>query len=114
MLTQVPKEWGREEIIVNEPEYCAKRLVISPGKKCSLHFHEIKKETFHVEQGIVRLEQYFGDIAEKDELLLPGESRTIYPRTRHRFSSKLGATILEISKHHDDSDVTRLEPSGDL
>jgi|SRR6267142_2201035 len=108
MLTRVDKAWGYEEIICNEAEYCAKNLIIAPGKKCSLHYHNLKKETFLVKHGMVKLEHGI------TEFLMPGEQRTILPGTPHRFSTKLGATILEISTHHYDDDVTRLEPSGDL
>lgn len=117
---RVAKAWGYEEVLVNEPEYCAKILNISPGKKCSLHYHKTKKETFFIQSGLVRLEQAkvirpteFFQIT-RDELLKFDESRTIEPMTPHRFSSTYGATILEISTHHDDADVVRLEPSGDL
>src|SRR5271165_5162726 len=106
MMQAIVKDWGQEVVIVNEPEYCAKWLHIAPGKKCSLHYHKLKKETFHVQHGIVRLEHNL------DELLLAGESRTILPGVRHRFSSHKGAVILEISTHHSDEDVVRIEPSG--
>lgn len=114
MSTRVDKAWGFEDVITNEPEYCCKRLVIAPGKKCSLHYHNEKKETFYVEHGWVLLET--ADIRGNriSETLMPGDSRTIPSRTLHRFSSKLGATILEISTHHEDSDVVRLEPSGEI
>jgi mannose-6-phosphate isomerase-like protein (cupin superfamily) len=109
----VKKAWGVENILVNEPEYCAKNLRIYPGKKCSLHYHEQKKETFIVESGLVRLEQRDVRGMPIDELLKPHEQRTILPGTPHRFSSEYGAVILEVSTHHEDSDVTRLEPSGE-
>lgn len=110
----VRKAWGREDIVVNEPEYCAKYLQIFPRQKCSLHYHEKKKETFYVKHGLVRLEQRDLRGFPIDELLKPGESRTIMPKTPHRFSSVHGAIILEVSTHHDDSDVVRLEPSGEI
>src|SRR5271165_6199078 len=111
MMQAIVKEWGQEVVIVNEPEYCAKWLHIAPGKKCSLHYHKLKKETFHVQHGLVRLEQRDVRGAVIDELLKPGESRTIMPRTPHRFSSHRGAVILEISTHHSDEDVVTIEPS---
>ena len=53
-----------------------------------------------------------GQLSRIDELLKVGESRTIEPRTPHRFSSTYGGSLLEVSTHHDDADVVRLEPSG--
>jgi mannose-6-phosphate isomerase-like protein (cupin superfamily) len=105
----VTKDWGYEHVLVNEPEYCLKILRILPKKKCSLHYHDTKKETFFVRDGFMRLEH-----GNSDELLKPGEQRTIMPKTTHRFSSILGATILEVSTHHSDADVVRIEPSGSL
>jgi mannose-6-phosphate isomerase-like protein (cupin superfamily) len=107
--TVIKKAWGTEKILASEPEYTGKILHIHPGKKSSLHYHTIKKETFNVRSGLVRLEH-----GENDELLTPGEQRTILPQTPHRFSSKFGATIIEISTHHEDADCTRLELSGEM
>lgn len=105
----IHKNWGMEVVYANEPEYCAKLLIIRDGGKSSLHYHSVKKETFYVQSGIVRLER-----PPLDELLFPGDRRTLEPNTPHRFSSVRGAEILEVSTHHEDSDVTRIEPSGSL
>jgi mannose-6-phosphate isomerase-like protein (cupin superfamily) len=110
--TIVSKDWGFEEVLVAEPEYTLKRLVIKPRKRCSLHYHPIKKETFVVESGVVRLEQRSIRGTPIDELLVRGESRTIMPKTPHRFSSVLGASLMEVSTRHSDDDVVRIEPSG--
>jgi mannose-6-phosphate isomerase-like protein (cupin superfamily) len=109
----IEKAWGTEEVLVDEREYCAKRLRITPSKRCSLHYHPRKKETFVVESGIVRLEQRDVRGAAIDETLAAGDSRTIAPGTPHRFSSREGAVVLEVSTRHDDLDVVRIEPSGD-
>jgi mannose-6-phosphate isomerase-like protein (cupin superfamily) len=103
------KVWGIEETICNEPEYCAKWLYIAAGRKCSLHYHSKKKETFSVQSGEVRLEN--NGIRED---LTVGDLRIILPGVAHRFSSKNGAVLLEVSTHHDDADVVRIEPSGSL
>ncbi len=103
----VRKLWGWEFWILNEPEYCAKILKIMPGFQCSLHYHNIKKETFAVIHGIVKLEVPNATIQ-----LGSGDHYTLDPGRAHRFSSGPdGATILEVSTHHDDADVVRLEES---
>lgn len=109
MAEIVKKGWGIEVIHCNEVEYCSKTLIVRDGGKSSLHYHPLKKETFYIKSGLVRLEH-----GALDELLYPGESRTILPNTKHRFSSVRGAEILETSMHHDDLDVVRIEPSGSL
>ena len=107
----VDKLWGHEEILVNEPEYCCKRLYLNPGFQCSLHYHRIKKETFIVEKGAIRL-KHGEEIMVLDRYDAP---RTILPNTPHRFNAfRDPAVILEVSTHHDDEDVVRLEPSRKL
>jgi mannose-6-phosphate isomerase-like protein (cupin superfamily) len=113
VINIVEKIWGVEHWIVNDI-YCAKILEITPGYQCSFHYHPQKRETFHVLEGVVRLEQRDIRWIPFDEFLEPGETRTIEPKTPHRFSSKDGAKILEISSHHSDSDVVRLAESGKI
>lgn len=115
MLQTVKKLWGYEDWIVNE-EYCAKILTILPGFACSLHYHPKKKETFFVLFGQVRLEQIDVRGTRFEEILKSGDTRTIMPKTPHRFSSANDspATIWESSTHHEDTDVVRIEESKAL
>jgi mannose-6-phosphate isomerase-like protein (cupin superfamily) len=105
----VAKAWGREEIVVDEREYCCKFLRISAGKQSSLHYHLKKKETFVVQSGEVCLEHN----GIKEDLTI-GDQRTILAGVAHRFSSRDGAVLLEVSTRHEDSDCIRIEPSGNL
>lgn len=115
----VVKLWGAEEWLVNNDLYCAKRLYIRPGFMCSLHYHNVKDETFYVEHGLVRIETYSlknGRLWAPIDMgfIGPGSSLRISPGTPHRFRSALpdgAATILEVSTHHDDADVVRIEES---
>lgn len=110
---KVEKHWGYELWLTNRPKYCAKILELKPGKKCSLHRHRDKEETFIVIEGALLLQ--VGAVAYPDlRYMSAGDSYDIAPKTYHRFSSRTGATILEISTHHSDEDVERLEDSGDL
>jgi mannose-6-phosphate isomerase-like protein (cupin superfamily) len=49
----VEKEWGQELWVANNEEanYCGKILTINPGKGFSMHFHDIKVETFFIGKG---------------------------------------------------------------
>ncbi len=107
----VKKVWGTEHWLENG-EYCLKILELTPGYRCSFHFHPQKRETFLVQSGVVRLEQrgVRGEVI--DEMLVEGDYRTIEPKTPHRFSSHTGATIIEASTHHSDEDVVRISESG--
>lgn len=133
----VSKVWGREEIICNEVRgmhtgaaygYCGKRMVLVPGRRCSLHWHDRKDETFFVEHGRMRLE-----IAREPLPFLtrpplervptlavlelgPGQIVHILPGTLHRFSN-LGfedCVFFEFSTPDDPKDSFRVEPSGTI
>ncbi len=102
-----PKVWGKEVLLVNEPEYCSKKLIIKKRASGSLHYHPVKKETFILVSGKVHLE--YGD---KDVILKVGSMPvTILPRTPHRFKGLQRSVILEVSTHHEDNDIIRLEMS---
>lgn len=104
----VKKLWGSEDVLVNSPLYCAKILRIDPGMGCSYHRHRIKDETFFVLSGEVVLK-----LGERVPMLLKhGSSQHVPPMTYHSFGSESGAVMLEVSTHHEDSDVERLTESG--
>ncbi len=100
----IDKKWGYEEIIVNNAEYCGKFLNINKGGKSSVHYHKNKRETFHCIKGEVLL-----NVSGREFIMT--EPCTINPSTPHSFLGITDAVILEISTHHDDSDVVRLTES---
>src|SRR5712692_3266783 len=66
-----PKGWGREVWIANNPLYCGKILEISKGKRCSLHYHKLKTESFFLRKGrlMIRVkESPDADVIEEFEL----------------------------------------------
>ena len=95
--------WEREGlgivVRVNEPEYCSKYLTLEPGQECPLHYHKLKKETFFVLAGEVKLW-----VDGQTIMLIPGESFTIKPGALHSFDSLGGAVIEEVSTHDENSD----------
>lgn len=104
------KVWGFEELIVNEPLYCAKYLNIAPGGTSSLHYHKSKTETFIVLSGVCWLTH-----KTKLSILFPGEKRRIGVYDLHRFAVPLGfepCRILEVSTHDEAADSYRLKPSS--
>ena len=104
-MLEVEKVWGREVWIANEPEYCGKLLYVNKGASGSLHYHPKKKETFYLLRGKIELEH--GDIM----LSAWPEPITIQAGVPHRFTAQEDAIILEVSTHHDDEDVIRIEES---
>jgi mannose-6-phosphate isomerase-like protein (cupin superfamily) len=111
----VPKLWGVEYWLVNTPKYCWKLLKINPGYVSSVHSHAKKNETFYGVMGTVRLDihdtmtETFAPI-----IISPGYQFEIRRGTMHSFRSVNTAWISEISTHHDDNDVIRLQPSRKL
>jgi len=108
-MTTVNKLWGREEWLVNDA-YCVKRMTLNEGYQCSLHYHEVKDETFYVIDGTVML-----NVDGVMHRLEAGDFRRIKPGSLHRFHATGGpATFIECSTHHDDADVVRLEESRSI
>ena len=103
ILKEVQKLWGKEEWLVNNEMYCAKKLYLKKGFMCSYHYHKNKDETFVIESGQVCL-----NIEGKEQILNPKDIQRILPGQKHCFNSISNtALMLEISTHHEDSDSYR-------
>lgn len=124
------KGWGYELWVVNGEDYCGKELVLYEGKKCSIHYHKIKKETFYVIDGEMAVELYerpfeveedlvstleelhgTGQLESKTVMMLSGDSLTIDPYTPHRFVGLAPKTrFIEFSTQHFEEDSYRIWP----
>lgn len=107
-IKEVKKVWGKEKILVNNDKYCGKLLYLDKGAVSSMHYHEVKQETFYALSGQTGLH-----IDGKDYMLNPASRpKTIYPEQEHQFIGlSEGITILEISTHHSEEDIIRLTQS---
>jgi len=102
----VPKGWGREVWIANNDLYCGKILEIQKGKRCSLHFHKIKNETFFLRSGrmLVRVkEPDGGDVVEEFEMT-PGQCMDVPVGLIHQMVALEDCELFEFSTQHFDSD----------
>lgn len=122
----IAKNWGYENILVNNELYCGKILTVIPNKMaCSIHYHKQKTETFYILQGVLILEIYSlqsfaprfnGDLLTwtSTREMCVGETVTLLPLTPHRFyvENKEICEFLEVSTHDDSSDSFRLRDSG--
>lgn len=115
------KNWGYELWIENNALYCGKHLHVIPKKKCSVHYHKIKKETFYIISGSLIIEYSSNlnlDFWETDQynkvILHAGEAYTLEPYIAHRFyaNGSIPCDFIEISTHHDDNDSFRIIPSS--
>ena len=51
----IKKPWGKEEIIEINKFYMVKKLTMLKGNRCSLQYHEIKKETIFILSGKLKI-----------------------------------------------------------
>jgi len=96
-------ETGLLMVTVVNREYCKKLLGVLPGQIHPEQFHNKKEESFHCLSG--ELDLWLNG---EHSLMRPGDIVLIQPGVRHRFSSKTGCVIEEISSTHfkDDSHYT--------
>jgi mannose-6-phosphate isomerase-like protein (cupin superfamily) len=108
----VPKGWGREIWIVNGDLYCGKILEIRKGKRCSLHFHKLKTESFYLRAGRLKVRvkgSPESEVMEEFELAA-GECMDIPQGLVHQMEALEDAELYEFSTQHFDSDSHRIVP----
>jgi len=103
------KGWGYEVWIHNDEKYCGKLLVVFAGKKCSLHYHKIKHETFYLQNGRLDVYMKYLDGTEKRFIMEKGESVEVPIGTIHQFKAIEHSELFEFSTQHFDSDSHRIE-----
>ena len=105
----VSKGWGYELWIANNDKYCGKILCVLKDRKCSMHFHLNKHETFYIVSGTIQMK-----LIEKngDKVVLnmtKGDTLEVPPGLMHQFKSTCDlAEIMEVSTFHDDEDSYRV------
>jgi mannose-6-phosphate isomerase-like protein (cupin superfamily) len=105
-----PKSWGREIWIANNPLYCGKILEIDEGKRCSLHFHELKTESFYLRAGRLKVrikESSEAELIQEFEMGA-GECMDVHPGLVHQMEALEKSELIEFSTQHFDSDSHRL------
>lgn len=109
MVKRVEKGWGYEIWIHNDEKYCGKLLFFKAGKKCSLHFHKLKHETFYVQSGKLDCTFIENEVVEK-VILSPGDIKEIHPGLIHQMCALEDTVMFEFSTQHFDEDSHRLKP----
>jgi quercetin dioxygenase-like cupin family protein len=117
----VEKGWGSESWIVNKPQYCGKLLKFTKGKKCSVHYHLSKDETFYLHSG--KVEMHWIDCPEeineedkiklfdkshKVEVIQVGDSFYVPVNRIHQVIALEDSEVFEFSTKHYDEDSYRL------
>jgi len=116
IIKVVAKGWGEERWIHNDELYCGKILILKAGKRCSLHYHKLKTETFYIASGHLRMELTDLDGAQQEPPVIreqfemrSGDALLLKPGDVHRFSGIADETwIFEFSTQHFDEDSHRI------
>ncbi len=105
---KVEKPWGWELVWAEAEDYVGKLLFVRAGESLSLQYHEVKDESWLVQEGHATLE--LGDVG--DELatfeIAAGDAFRFRPRTVHRVTAVEDTLVIEVSTPQL-SDVVRLE-----
>ena len=107
-----PKGWGREVWIANSPSYCGKILEIKKGKKCSLHFHKLKTESFISMRGRLKVrvkESHDQQEHSRSSSCVPGQCMDVPVGLVHQMEALEDSELFEFSTQHFDSDSHRIE-----
>lgn len=105
---KVEKPWGWELVWAEADDYVGKLLFVRAGESLSLQYHELKDESWLVQEGRARLE--LGDVGGELEAfeIAPGDAFHFRPRTVHRVTALEDTLVIEVSTTQLD-DVIRLE-----
>jgi mannose-6-phosphate isomerase-like protein (cupin superfamily) len=105
---KVEKPWGWELVWAEADDYVGKLLFVRAGESLSLQYHEVKDESWLVQEGRATLE--LGEVDGKLEVfeIGPGDAFRYRPRTVHRVTAIEDTLVIEVSTNHL-TDVVRLE-----
>lgn len=126
-MKYVKKGWGSELWIHNSPEYCGKLMKFDANKRCSLHFHKKKSETFFLQSGkmvvsyapiedivLAMCSDHKGTIQQaidsklKLVTLNAGDSFEVPRYLVHQMLALTDCELFEFSTEHDDDDSYRI------
>jgi mannose-6-phosphate isomerase-like protein (cupin superfamily) len=105
---RVDKPWGWELVWAETEHYVGKLLFVRAGQALSLQYHEVKDESWLVQEGRATLE--LGEVGGELETIeiVAGDAFRYRPGTVHRVTAVEDTLIVEVSTPHLD-DVVRLE-----
>ena len=105
-----PKGWGDELWVANNEKYCGKILRFKKGASFSMHYHVKKEETWAVIRGVLKLEYFNLEKAERLEReLREGDTVHLVPCVPHKLTALEDAAVFEVSTQHFEDDSYRVE-----
>ena len=103
----IQKPWGKEELIEKNDRYMLKKLTMFAGERCSLQYHNYKKETIYVLSGELKICKGENEKELESKIYYSGESITLKPGEIHRMEAIEESEYLEASTPEID-DVIRI------
>ena len=110
---RVRKGRGQEDWMLNNEKLCMKILTLEQGKKCSMHFHNLKEEIFFVVSGTMVFKYIDTETGKLEEYIMnAGETVHIPPCVPHQMwgTSEEPCVFVECSTQHFDDDSYRVLP----
>ena len=105
-----PKGWGDELWVANNEKYCGKILRFKKGSSFSMHYHVKKEETWVVVKGVLNLEYFDLEKAERlEKKLREGDTVHLVPCVPHKLTALEDSTVFEVSTQHFEDDSYRVE-----
>ena len=102
------RPWGTYEVLLEEPTYKVKRIIVQPHQRLSLQSHQHRSEHWVVVEGLATI--WVGD---KIEDVAPNETRHIPKGVKHRLENKLDRPIVVIEvqcgNYFGEDDIMRYE-----
>ena len=104
----IEKPWGKEEVIEINDHYMVKKLTMWKGHRCSLQYHNQKKETIYVLSGQLKIHSGPSENELTVKIYGPNDTITLLPRTIHRMEGVEDCVYLEASTPQME-DVVRIQ-----
>jgi mannose-6-phosphate isomerase-like protein (cupin superfamily) len=104
----IDKPWGKEELLEINDHYMVKKLTMRKGHRCSLQYHNQKKETIYVLSGQLKIYSGPSENKLKEKIYGPNDTITLLPGTIHRMEGVEDCVYLEASTPQIE-DVVRIQ-----
>ena len=104
---RVEKPWGWELVWAETEHYAGKLLFVRAGEALSLQLHEVKEESWLVQEGRARLELGRSEEELREREIQSGDTFHFLPGTLHRLTAIEDTLVIEVSTPQLD-DVVRL------
>ena len=93
----IEKPWGKEEVIEINEHYMVKKLTMWKGHRCSLQYHNQKKETIYVLSGQLKIHSGSSENELTVKIYGPNDTITLLPGTIHRMEGVEDCVYIEAS-----------------